>query len=96
MAVGTYEVMEGGEKKKKHRHRNIGVVMKTTWDAGGETLMVKINAEILNQSLLTLISRAGILIPGDDAVMCRVYSRDRKAPAARQAEGDPVSDEQPY
>lgn len=99
LPIGSYEVKEGGQPKKKTRHRQIGVVMKTTWDGGGETLSVRLNAEVLNQSILTLVSRAGILPAGEDSVLCRIYEREKRG-AAKAAEAEPAAadagDEQPY
>lgn len=85
LPIGTYEVKEGGQPKKKTRHRQIGVLMRTIWDGGGETLSLRLNAEVLNQSILALVSRSGILPAGEDSVLCRVYARDKKPEAAATA-----------
>jgi hypothetical protein len=88
LPIGTYEVREGGQPKKKTRHRQIGVLMRTTWDNGGETLSLRLNAEVLNQSILTLLSRSGLLPAGEDSVMCRVYDRDKKPATQPQGSGE--------
>jgi hypothetical protein len=91
LPIGQYEVNEGGQKKKKTRHRNVGVLMRTTWDGGGESLSVRLNAEVLNQSILTLLARAGVLPAGEDSVLCRIYERERKG-GANKAEGADAAD----
>jgi hypothetical protein len=85
LPIGQYEVNEGGQKKKKTRHRNVGVLMRTTWDEGGESLSLRLNAEVLNQSILALLTRAGILPAGEDSVLCRIYDREKKGGAAPSA-----------
>jgi hypothetical protein len=81
MPIGMYEVTERGQVVKKKRHRQIGVVMRSIWDDGRESLSVRLHAEILSQPVMALLSRSGLLPVGEDSVLCPVYARDRKASA---------------
>lgn len=83
LPIGQYEVKKDGQPKKQTRHRNVGVLMRTTWNDGGESLSLRLNAEVLNQSILALLTRAGILPAGEDSVLCRIYEREKKGGAAK-------------
>jgi hypothetical protein len=85
LPIGHYEVKKDGQPKKQTRHRNVGVLMRTTWNDGGESLSLRLNAEVLNQSLLALITRAGILPAGEDSVLCRIYDREKRGGAVPSA-----------
>ncbi len=98
--MGKYETTERGEKKTKKRHRNIGTVLRTTWDDGGEALSVRLHAEVLSQPVLAMVTRNGLLPVGEASILCSIYSRDRKqaapTPAAEAEAGEVPGEEGPF
>lgn len=81
LAMGTYSARENGQDKTKRRHRNVGVLMETTFEDGSRSMSVRLNAEILSLEIQQLLRANKFLLPGDDSVILSVYRRERKAKA---------------
>lgn len=98
MPIGTYEVNEGGQKRTKRRHREIGSAFEMTYDGGHTGIVVKLNIEILSIEMQALLRANGLINKGDDAILCNVYSREPRAQgAASQPEAEPEeSDKVPF
>jgi len=92
--IGTYTVNEQGQPRTKRRHRQIGTVMKLTYDGGNEQLVAKINIEVFSIEMQALLRANKILTEGDDAVLCNVYTREsRGAATSYKPVAGPASDD---
>lgn len=94
LAMGTYQARENGQDKTKRRHRNIGVLMETTFEDGSRSMSVRLNAEVLTLEIQQLLRANKLLVAGDDSVICSVYRRDRKSKADTPAAVPPGTDQE--
>lgn len=78
LVVGSYET---GNNETKKRYRKIGVLMESEEDDGTVRFWGKLNAEVLQPALFSLVARATTK-KGDDQVNFNVFEpRDPNAPA---------------
>lgn len=78
LPIGTYTVTEQGQQKTRRRHRQIGTLMEMTYDSGNTQMVAKLNLEVFSIEIQALLRANGILAAGDDAIMCNVYSNERR------------------
>jgi len=89
--VGSYEK----DGKPKKRFRRIGTLMRTTYDDGGKSEWLRLNADALNPSLL-IIARA-YMEKGSDSALLSVFPKRKQAAASEpEAGADTEPEDIPY